>query len=310
MRKLHASSGRWRLGLALSLTTALMWGLLPIALKITLTQMDAVTVTWYRFVVAAVVVALLVWRKGKPLGLAGLGVYGWTLLLIVVLGLCGNYLFYLVGLDFITPGTAQVVVQLAPMLLLIGALVIFRESFAPLQWLGLGIFLAGLMLFFNKELIPLLQWRSTQTTGVLYIVVAASVWAAYALAQKQLLNNMGSQRILLCVYIAAVILFFPASHPAQLLSLDGTVFALLAFASLNTVVAYGAFAEALNHWEASRVSAVVALAPLLTFISMIVLEMLLPRFPLHEPVTLLKLLGAVTVVTGSMLAALGGTRRR
>ena len=33
---LHASSGRWRLGLALALITALCWATLPVALKLTL----------------------------------------------------------------------------------------------------------------------------------------------------------------------------------------------------------------------------------------------------------------------------------
>ena len=42
--------------------------------------------------------------------------------------------------------------------------------------------------------------------------------------------------------------------------------ALLVFCSLNTVIAYGAFGEAMSHWDASRVSAVIALSPLLTLL--------------------------------------------
>ena len=53
---MHTVSGRWQLGLTLSLTTVFLWGLLPIALKGVLLQMDAVTVTWYRFAVAAIFV--------------------------------------------------------------------------------------------------------------------------------------------------------------------------------------------------------------------------------------------------------------
>ncbi|NND61044.1 MAG: DMT family transporter, partial [Gammaproteobacteria bacterium] len=242
MSTLHASSGRWKLGLALSLTTALMWGVLPIALKLTLTQMDAITVSWYRFLVAAVLVGLLVWRKGKPLGLARLDRTGWVLLAIVILGLSGNYLFYLLGLDYITPGTAQVVIQLAPIMLLVGALVVFRESFAPLQWAGLLIFVVGLILFFRYDLEHLANPGSSQVYGIAFMILAAIVWAAYALAQKQLLRSMGSQRILLCIYVSAVVLFLPWTSPLSIFSIDATVFALLVFASLNTVVAYGAFA--------------------------------------------------------------------
>ena len=108
--------------------------------------------------------------------------------------------------------------------------------------------------------------------------------------------------------VAAVVLFFPWSTPRSIMALDGLTLALLVFASLNTIVAYGAFAEALNHWEASRVSAVVALAPLLTYAAMITLERTLPGFPLQEPIDLPTVAGAVAVVAGSMMAALGGRR--
>jgi hypothetical protein len=42
------------------------------------------------------------------------------------------------------------------------------------------------------------------------------------------------------------------------------VLALL-FCCANTVVAYGAFTEALNIWQAAKVSAVLAMAPILPF---------------------------------------------
>ncbi len=37
---MHKTTGRWKLGLALALTTALLWSVLPIALKLLLGQMD------------------------------------------------------------------------------------------------------------------------------------------------------------------------------------------------------------------------------------------------------------------------------
>ena len=62
--RMHTTTGRWRLGLALTLITALSWGVLPIALKIMLTIMDAVTVTWYRFLIASVLLfSILIHKK-------------------------------------------------------------------------------------------------------------------------------------------------------------------------------------------------------------------------------------------------------
>jgi len=39
---------------------------------------------------------------------------------------------------------------------------------------------------------------------------------------------------------------------------------LLVFCCINTLIAYGCFAEAMNLWDASKVSATLALAPLFT----------------------------------------------
>ena len=100
---MHTTSGRWRLGALLALTTALMWGVLPIALKFTLAQMDAVTITWYRFLAAALILGAILAHRGRLPRLGALDSRGWILLVIAILGLCGNYVLYLLGLDYVTP---------------------------------------------------------------------------------------------------------------------------------------------------------------------------------------------------------------
>src|SRR4029450_3040861 len=50
---LHQPSGRRRLGFALAATTMLLWGMLPLALKLGLSSLDAVTITWVRVGVAS-----------------------------------------------------------------------------------------------------------------------------------------------------------------------------------------------------------------------------------------------------------------
>jgi drug/metabolite transporter (DMT)-like permease len=80
---------------------------------------------------------------------------------------------------------------------------------------------------------------------------------------------------------------------------------MLLFCGLNTLMAYGAFAEALDHWEASRVSAVIALTPLVTLISVWAVSLLTPTLIAPEHLTLLGLLGAILVVAGSVAIAIG-----
>ncbi len=109
------------------------------------------------------------------------------------------------------------------------------------------------------------------------MVGAATMWSIYGLAQKQLLRSMPSEHIMVCIYVGCARGFTPLASPAAIADVDGVVLAVLAFCALNTAVAYGAFAEALEHWEASRVSAVLALTPLATLAAATATSHLWPR---------------------------------
>jgi drug/metabolite transporter (DMT)-like permease len=302
-------TGRWKLGLFLALLTAAMWGLLPVALKLLLATLDPFTLTWFRFLAAAGLLgAFLGWRRRLP-SARSLGRGGAALLGISVLGLAGNYLLYVMGLERVTPATSQMVIQLAPVFLLLGGLVLFREPFAPVQWLGFGLLVMGLLLFFNDRYHALAEGQGRYYAGVLITVAAALSWAGYALAQKGLLRRLASEQILVLVYAGSAVVLTPAAEPGRLAGLANLQIWLLAFASLNTVIAYGAFAEALVHWEASRVSAVLSITPLLTLAVTWTADSWWPGLLAPDPVNALSLLGAGLVVAGSALTALGGRRR-
>jgi drug/metabolite transporter (DMT)-like permease len=301
---MHATTGRWQLGLALALTTALFWGLLPIALRVTLAGMDAWTLTWYRFATAAVVLgAFLAWRRRLPLP-AALTRRGWWLYAAALVCLVANYVGYLYSLELTSPAVAQVLIQLAPLFLLFGGVLLFRERFAPLQWLGFAVLVAGLAVFFHDRLAEVFAIRTRLGLGVAVMLFSAVSWAVYALAQKQLLTQLASEQVLVLLYAGAVPLLLPA-EPGQLQGLDGLQLGMLAFCCANTVIAYGCFAEALEHWEVSRVSAVVTLAPVFTLAGIQAAAWLWPASAPAEPLSAWQVLGALLVVAGSMTTALG-----
>lgn len=304
------TTGRWKLGLFLASLTALMWGFLPVALKALLEGMDAYTITWYRFVVAAVVLGGFLLQRRRFPKLSVLNWRGRILLLIAILGLIGNYLLYLVGLNWVTPATSQMVIQLAPMFLLLGGLIFFHESFQIGQWAGFFVLIAGLVLFFNNRFSDLSSGGGAYYAGVVITVVAALLWATYALIQKQLLHSYDSEQILALIYAAAVLLILPLSDIRQLFALNRLQVLLLLFCCLNTLIAYGAFAEALAHWEASRVSAVLAVTPLITLLTIWVISRWFPEYAIPEQLNTLSVIGAALVVTGSMAAALARRRTR
>ena len=302
---LHQASGRWRLGLAMAMLTALSWATLPVALKITLEQLDPYTLTWFRFLVAAVAMAAFVAARGQFGRFAGLGARRWVLLALAALGLIGNYVFYLLGVQHTTPGNAQLLIQLAPLLMALGGIFIFGERYRAGQWLGLAVIAAGLGLFFRDQFVATVDGPA-YARGSLLIVIAAVVWAGYALLQKQLLVRLSSQAIQLFIYALAAVVLLPLAQPRELLALDARHGWLLAFCSINTLVAYGAFAEALAHWQASRVSAVLALTPLMSLGAIALVHAWSPASIAPERVGPLGYVGAVAAVAGSCLCSLLG----
>lgn len=305
---MSAPAKNWRLGLIYAGITASAWGILPIALKALLVSMDPFTITWYRFVAAAALTALFLQARGGMPRLRQLDRRGWALLIVAAGGLTGNYLFYLLGLSHISPGAAQLLIQLAPMFLLIGGLVVFGESFSAFQWGGLLVMVAGLGLFLKDHLIEVIGFAGEFATGVVLLFLAAVTWAAYGLCQKLLQGQLSGQSILLVIYVSASLVLLPPARPETVMSQGPWALTLLAFCSLNTVIAYGSFAEALKFWDASRISAVLALTPLLTMLFASLLDALPFGYVSEESLDWVSLIGALLVVSGSALCALAGRR--
>lgn len=301
---MHQITGKTIVGLLLALTTAILWGILPIALKILLEVFTANTVTAIRFLVAALIVGIWLGLRGKlpKLALLKQGKIAW-LMSIAVVGLLLNYILYLSGLNLLTAETAQTLIQLAPFLMMLGGIIIFKEQLLFWQRVGAVLLVFGLLLFFNERLLTLLTQAGSETWGVLLVIIAAVTWAAYALAQKQLLMHYSSKQIMYLIYIAGTIAFIPVSDFQPVASLTLLQWSLLLFCCLNTVVAYGAFAEALHHWEASKVSAVLAITPLITIVSANVVAWIWPQF-VPQQLNLWSWFGALLVVAGSALTAL------
>jgi len=301
---MNTDSGRWQLGFTMSLTTAVLWGFLPIALKVVLTGMDVYTITWWRFAISMLGLgAFLAWRGQLP-RLRGAGQGAWMVLGIALVTLLANYVLYLIALDHTTPSVAQVVIQLAPLLLLLGGVFVFRERFAPRQWLGFLVLGIGMLLFFNRRLPELARPTEGLGLGVGLMIIAAIAWAIYGLAQKRLLTAFTSRQVLWMLYIGATIALLPAAAPMAVLGLDGLQLSMLAFCCANTLVAYGAFGEALHYWDVSRVSAVLATAPLITMASMWLIDRLGWELLAPEGLNAWSIVGALAVVAGSMTCAL------
>jgi len=292
----------WKKGLVLSLITVLFWSTLPVALKISLAATDAITLTWFRFLTAGIFTATLIISKNKFNEFKQLNRSQWFWLCLAAAMLIGNYVLFLVGMEMTSPANAQVFIQLAPLLMTLGGVLIFKESFSRFQMAGVVAIIIGLCLFFSDQIKQIIN--SEYTLGIWVMFTAALTWAVYALIQKKLAQVLSSQSILCFIYLfATVVLFFWCDLPSHS-NITSLQWWAITYACINTVIAYGAFAEALNHWNASRVGMILALTPVTTLLFINTFAYFFPTLLAGENIQFIGYIGMACIVSGSMLASL------
>jgi drug/metabolite transporter (DMT)-like permease len=139
--------------------------------------------------------------------------------------------------------------------------------------------------------------------GVIFGVAAATVWVSYGVAQKVLLRRLASQQILFLLYTLCTIALLPLR--ARVLPVKRLATGMPDFCGLNTLVGYGALAEAMARWQAAQVSALITLTPLFTLLFSDLLSMAWPDVFARPMLNLIGYLGAFVVVAGAMYSAIG-----
>ena len=291
------------LGFLFALITAMAWGSLPVALKQVLSSMSVQTIVWYRFVTASLVLFILLGYKNKLPQIAKLGYYGW-LVVVGVIGLAGNFFLFNSSLNYIEPSVAQIFIHVSSFGMLICGIFVFKEKLGMHQKIGLVLLLIGLGLFFNDRL-DIFTGLNAYSTGVLISISASLVWVVYGMAQKLMLRKFSSQQILLMIYLGCALVFTPFAEFSQVENLTPFALGCFIYCCLNTLFGYGAYAEALNRWDVSKVSVVITLVPLFTILFTHIAHYIDPTDFTAPELNTISYIGAFIVVCGAILSAIG-----
>jgi len=300
------SGGNWKAGLPLALVTAVLWGLLPIITKGMVCDFDPMTATWFRFAGATCIFGLML-SHGKPQSvLPKVSGRKAAILVLAILGMSGNFSFYTISFKFQSPSITQTVMQVGPLIIILGAAFFFRERIGRLQWIGVATLVLGLALFFNKRLPMIVSGAdSQQAIGVGITLLSAAAFATYSLSQKALMPEVRPETALFMALLVGTFLLLPFADFSELWKASATGLILLFLAVLNTIFAFLCFGEALRVWDASRVGAVIAMPPLVTVFCTGLVAKVIPDYVKPEGLNSLAVLGAFFVVAGCMMGALG-----
>lgn len=294
-----ASASNYK-GVLYAMVTAFLWGFLPIFLKVALKDIDPISIVWFRFSFAFLVLFIyylvtdrkqLNIIKRPPL-----------LLIIAAIGLGVNYIGFLKGLNYTSPSNAQIIIQSGPIMLALAGVLFFKEKLNLKQMIGFGIAGIGLFLFYRTQLQTFIHDTDAFNLGFFWVELAAVTWVLYAVLQKKLVQQHPAQVLNMVLYGIPALIYTPMADFSAFQGLDFKTWAIVVFLGVNTLVAYGSIALAFKYTEAYKVSIIVTLNPIITLITMSILTYLQVSWIQPESMTLYSLIGAVLVIGGAVTA--------
>ncbi|MCT4602194.1 MAG: DMT family transporter [Marinifilum sp.] len=287
-------------GVLYAMVTAFLWGFLPIFLKVALQDIDPISIVWFRFSFAFLVLFIyylisdrkqLKIIKRPPL-----------MLIIAAIALGVNYIGFLKGLNYTSPSNAQIIIQSGPILLALMGVILFKERLNIKQMAGFGIAGIGLFLFYRNQLQTFIHDTNAFNLGFFWVELAAVTWVLYAILQKKLVQKYPAQLLNMVLYGIPALIYMPMADFSAFQGLDFKTWAIVVFLGVNTLVAYGSIALAFKYTEAYKVSIIVTLNPIITLISMSVLTYLQVSWIQPESMTIYSLIGAILVIGGAVTA--------
>ena len=291
-------SGHFLRGILLSIVTALLWGVLPIILKISLQGFTIGTIAWFRFSLAFLLLGIILQFKGsRPLNILRkppwMGIFG---------GLCltANYYWVTLGVEISGPSNMAVLIQTASVFLFLTGVFVFRERLASRQILGMFVVATGLTLFFFDQ-----QSRVAMSSDYYFadflIIMAAIVWVGYMISQKFLSREYGAQSLNFLVYTVATVALIGTVEWSEFVSAGFNAWLALILCGINTLLAYGALAEAVKYIPLSLISVIISLNPLITLVGMKILPAMGFANLQPDPVGMVGYFGGAIAVTGVTL---------
>jgi drug/metabolite transporter (DMT)-like permease len=126
---------------------------------------------------------------------------------------------------------------------------------------------------------------------------------------KKLLTSFSVKQLTILIYIIGLVVLVPFSDFGLLLHLNEAQLWSLLFCCANTLIAYGAFTKAIEIWDGSKVSAVISISPVFTYIGNKLAVAVAPDIFIDSDLDVYAYLGASLVILGAMTTSIGGKQK-
>lgn len=267
-----------------------LWSIIPVLVKTALQMVDPFSLAFLRLTLGAgVMIAAYRLRGGAWRNL--IPRERW--IYIAGAGLSLNYICFGLAFDFTSAGLGGLVIQIQFVALALLAALILRERLGVLKILGMATVIAGVVLVFGVRGDLSEVVRHVYARGNAIMVIAGFAFGVYGVSVKSLSERKSNLEILIPILILAIVatgtvaaIRFELREPISI-ERGG---AIVVLGTLCTGVSFVLVSEGLRRLSAALAGTITAATTLI--------NLLLARWILDEPLTLWMLLSAFLVVSG------------
>ena len=261
-----------------------------------------------RFLLASAVLLLWLYRSGRKDTLHTLNARQWAgLSCASAVGVLGYSIFFFLALKSVPAGKAAMVVALNPVLTMLFAVVLFRESVNWVMGAGMALAVTGALYALSGGSLLALHPGSSGSGAVLLLGCSAC-WVAYTLLGRRVLTTVDALTTTTVTAAIGAVLLLLASLTLEGPSAWGSLtaaptaawFSIVALALGATALAYAWYLNGVKVLGAGSAAAYMSLVPLF--------GLAFSGLWLGEALTVSLLVGGAMAILGMLLMNLGRLR--
>ena len=274
----------------LILLAIIFWGTSFVATKTVLNEIKPVTIIILRLILASILLTIIALSTKRKFSI-NFKSHSWIFILALVAVF--HLWIQVTGLQYTTAANTGWIIGTAPVFMAILGFVFYKEKITLLQFLGILVAVAGLLLLIGKGDITNIGLIENQ--GDLLVLGSAFTWGVYSMVNKKISLSYSPLMTILYLFLMMAVIIIPFNLNTETissvinLSLISWMW-ILFLGIFCSGVAYVIWAQALRDMESAKVGAFLYFEPLVTVIA--------AWFFLREEITLLMILSGLLITAG------------
>jgi drug/metabolite transporter (DMT)-like permease len=274
----------------LILLAIIFWGTSFVATKTVLNEIKPVTIIILRLILAVILLTSIALYTKRRFSL-NLKSHGWIFILALVAVF--HLWIQVTGLQYTTAANTGWIIGTAPIFMAILGFVFYKERITLLQFAGILVALAGLLLLIGKG--DITNIGLIENKGDLLVLGSAFTWGVYSMVNKKISLSYSPLMTILYLFLMMAVIIIPFNlnkeNISSVINLSPVSWMWILFLGIFcSGIAYVIWAQALRDMESAKVGAFLYFEPLVTVIA--------AWFFLQEEITLLMIFSGLLITAG------------